>query len=161
MELPIFAGEPATFPKFLTLFKTRLKILTAPKCYEFNCKENPTAKQTKAFDAYLDTFKINSLKASLGEHLQDIVSLISEKQMEKFEVFKQALKDYFLPKRNLLHCICKFSIARQMEGETLQNFLSNVQRLRTVADLNNFTSEEILDMWETSIMVLGLKNTSL
>ena len=50
MELPIFAGEPATFPKFLTLFETRLKILTAPKCYEFNCIENPMAKEKEAFD---------------------------------------------------------------------------------------------------------------
>ena len=81
--------------------------------------------------------------------------------MEKFDDFKQALKDYFLPKRNLLHCIFKFSNARQMEGETLQNFLSKVQRLRAEADLNNLTSVEILDMWETSIIVLGLKNTSL
>ena len=69
--------------------------------------------------------------------------------MEKFEDFKQALKDYFLPKRNLLHCICKFSNARQGEGETLQNFLSKVQTLRAEADLNNLTSLEILDMWET------------
>ena len=48
-----------------------------------------------------------------------------------------------------------------MEGETLQNFLSKVQRLKAEANLNNLTSEEILDMWETSIIVLGLKNTSL
>ena len=122
MELLIFAGEPTTFPKFLTLFETRLNVLTAPKCYEFNCIENPTAKQTEAFDKYLEVFKVESLIISLGEHLQDIASSISEKQMGKFEDFKQAFKDFFHPKRNLLHCICKFSNARQMEGETLQNF---------------------------------------
>ena len=124
MELPIFTGQPVNFPKFLTLFEARLKTLTSSKCYEFNCIENPTAKQAKAFDVYLDAFKVNSLKASLGDHLEDIVSSISEKQMEKFDDFKQALKDYFLPKRNLLHCICKFSNARQMEGKTLQIFLT-------------------------------------
>ena len=142
-DLPIFSGEPTAFPKFLTLFETRLNILTAPKCYEYNCIDKPTANQTDAFQGYLETFKVNSLKASLGEHLQDIVSSIPEKQMEKFEDFKQALNDYFLPKRNLLHCICKFSNAQQREGETLQNFLSKFQRLRAEADLNNLNYMEI------------------
>ena len=61
----------------------------------------------------------------------------------------------------MLNCICKFSNARQSEGETLQKFLSKFQRLRAEADLNNLNSKEILDLWETSIIVLGLKNTSL
>ena len=61
MELPIFAGKPATFPKFLTLFEARLKILIAPKCYEFNSIENPSAKQNAAFDKYLEAFKVESL----------------------------------------------------------------------------------------------------
>ena len=59
--------------------------MTAPKCYEFNSRENPTAKKTEAFDKYLEVFKVESLKASIGEHLQDIASSISAKQMEKFE----------------------------------------------------------------------------
>ena len=117
--------------------------------FEFNSIQNPSAKQNAAFDKYLEAFKVESLKSSLGDHLEDVVSSISEKQMENFDDFKQALKDYFLPKRNLLHCICKFSNARQGEGETLQNFLSKVQTLRAEADLNNLTSLEILDMWET------------
>ena len=126
MDLPTFTGIPENFPKFLTLFEARLNIQTAPKCYEFNCIENATAKQHDAFDKYLDKFKVESLKSCLGDHLEDVVSSIPEKQMEKFDDFKQALKEYFLPKRNLLHCICKFSNARQMEGETLQNFLSKI-----------------------------------
>ena len=43
----------------------------------------------------------------------------------------------------------------------MENFLSKVQRLRAEADLNNLTSVEILDLWEISIIVLGLNNTSL
>ena len=56
MELPIFSGMPESFPKFLTLFEAKLKILTSSKCYDFNCMENPTAGQTKAFDEYLNAF---------------------------------------------------------------------------------------------------------
>ena len=122
MDLPTFTGMPVNFPKFLSLFEAKLKILTSSKWYDFKCIENPTASQTKAFDVYLNSFKVNSLKASLGDHLEDVASTVPEKQMEKFEDFKQALKDYFLPKRNLIHSICKFSNARQGEGETYKIF---------------------------------------
>ena len=161
LPLPIFSGMPESFPKFLTLFEAKLAIQSSSKCYDFNIIENPTAAQTKAFNDYLNAFKINSLKASLGDHLEDVVSTVPAKEMEEFEDFKKALKNHFLPKRNIIHSICKFSNARQGDGETLQNFLSRVQRLRAEADLSNLTSLEILDMWETSIIVLGLKNTSL
>ena len=98
--LPIFTGMPVNFPKFLNMFEARLIILTATKWYEFNCIENPTARQNAEFDKYLEAFKVENLKSSLGDHLEDVVSSISEKQMEKFDDFKQALKDYFLQKKN-------------------------------------------------------------
>ena len=91
MELPIFSGIPESFPKFLTLFEAKLAIQSSSKCYDFNIIENPTAAQTKAFNDYLNAFKVNSLKASLGDHLEDVVSTVPAKDMEEFEDFKKAL----------------------------------------------------------------------
>ena len=79
MDLPTFTGMPVNFPKFLSLFEAKLKILTSSKWYDFKCIENPTASQTNAFDVYLNSFKVNSLKASLGDHLEDVPSSIPEK----------------------------------------------------------------------------------
>ena len=58
--------------------------------------ESSSAPLTEAFEVHLNAFKVDRVKASLGDHLQDIVSSIPEKKMEKIEDFKQALNDYFI-----------------------------------------------------------------
>ena len=77
------------FPKFLTMFEARLNILTATKWNEFNCIENATANQEEAFDKYLDKFKVESLKSSLGDHLEDVVSSILENRWKNLTILSK------------------------------------------------------------------------
>ena len=92
MDLPIFSGMPESFPKFLTLFEARLNIQSATKCYKFNLIEKATAKQHDAFDKYLDKFKVESLKSCLGDHLEDVVSSISENRWKNLTILNKLLR---------------------------------------------------------------------
>lgn len=110
-----------------------------PLSFEGNISEN-WKKWIKRFDIYIkatenskkaDDIKIAILLHVLGDEAQDKFETfdLTERQREKYVDVVQAFQNYCVPKRNESVCRYQFFQRTQQEGESFDDFVTELRRL--------------------------------
>ena len=133
-----FSFKPEEWPKLIRRFE-RFRVAS-----ELNKKPENT--------------QISTLIYSMGDEADDILSsfTMSDDDKEKYDAVKAKFEGHFIIKRNVIFERAKFNLCVQKEGESADNFLTDLYTLAKHCQIGALHDELIRDR-----IVVGLRDKAL
>jgi len=102
--------------------------------------------------------KVNTLIYCMGGEAEDILDSLnlSDADRKKYKNVTEALQKYFVPKRNVIFERAKFNQRTQMEGESVDTYVTNLYKLA-----ENCKFGELRDQLIRDRLVVGLRDYKL
>ena len=102
--------------------------------------------------------QVNTLIYSMGSEADDIVQSlgIAEGDQKKYDVVKKKLEDFFIIKRNVIFERANFNLRSQLEGETVDVFITDLFNLAEHCNFCVLREELIRDR-----IIVGIRDKAL
>ncbi|MCG8048533.1 MAG: hypothetical protein N0E48_23435 [Candidatus Thiodiazotropha endolucinida] len=102
-----------------------------------------------------EEIQVNSLIYCMGSEADDILDTLklTAEQKKKYETVSKKLKDYFIPKRNVIFERVQFHQRVQFEGENVDSFVTSLYKLAEYCSFGELHDEMIRDR-----LVVGLRD---
>ena len=139
--------------------------VTPPKRFSFKPEE--WSKWIRRFERFRlaselnkkdEESHVNTLIYSMGDEAEDILQSfgMSKDDRKKYNAVKKKFEGHFIIKRNVIFERARFNMRVQTEGESVDNFITDLYTLAEFCDFSDLRDELIRDR-----IVLGIRDKAL